>query len=235
MVEDKAELASLLEAEKSRRRLLEQRFSTAQEEAEKLRSAQLPKSQTLLAWTGICEHLTTSGSYLSIYLASCFLSVALSGCLPGCYLFLCLPVFNSTARVAFVESVRHVLRLTTRACWHWYSPRACFCSTPPSVGKHDDSCDEESAHCRLSLVCMTCMWCCFDQSNMTVSSKAPCASRFNNSVACSAKPMCLPQHVIFLATLNMLRSNCTKLSLHDCQLFKTISAFKACMAAAGTG
>ena len=37
VVEDKAELASLLEAEKSRRRLLEQRFSTAQEEAEKLR------------------------------------------------------------------------------------------------------------------------------------------------------------------------------------------------------
>lgn len=37
MVEDKAELASLLEAEKSRRRLLEQRFNTAQEEAEKLR------------------------------------------------------------------------------------------------------------------------------------------------------------------------------------------------------
>lgn len=42
VVEDKAELASLLEAEKSRRRLLEQRFSTAQEEAEKLRSALLP-------------------------------------------------------------------------------------------------------------------------------------------------------------------------------------------------
>ncbi len=37
VVEDKAELASLLEAEKSRRRLLEQRFTTAQEEAEKLR------------------------------------------------------------------------------------------------------------------------------------------------------------------------------------------------------
>lgn len=37
VVEDKTELASLLEAEKSRRRLLEQRFSTAQEEADKLR------------------------------------------------------------------------------------------------------------------------------------------------------------------------------------------------------
>ena len=37
MVEDKAELASLLEAEKSRRRLLEQQFSTAQEEADRLR------------------------------------------------------------------------------------------------------------------------------------------------------------------------------------------------------
>ena len=37
VVEDKAELASLLEAEKSRRRLLEQRFSTAEAEADKLR------------------------------------------------------------------------------------------------------------------------------------------------------------------------------------------------------
>lgn len=37
VVEDKTELASLLEAEKSRRRLLEQRFSTVQEEADKLR------------------------------------------------------------------------------------------------------------------------------------------------------------------------------------------------------
>lgn len=37
MVEDKAELASLLEAEKSRRRLVEQRFSTAEAEADKLR------------------------------------------------------------------------------------------------------------------------------------------------------------------------------------------------------
>jgi hypothetical protein len=42
VVEDKAELASLLEAEKSRRRLLEQRFTTAQEEAEKLRYATSP-------------------------------------------------------------------------------------------------------------------------------------------------------------------------------------------------
>lgn len=37
VVEDKAEFASLLEAEKSRRRLLEQRFSTAEAEADKLR------------------------------------------------------------------------------------------------------------------------------------------------------------------------------------------------------
>ena len=37
VVEDKAELSSLLEAEKSRRRLLEQRFSTAEAEADKLR------------------------------------------------------------------------------------------------------------------------------------------------------------------------------------------------------
>ncbi|KAL3130535.1 hypothetical protein ABBQ38_008347 [Trebouxia sp. C0009 RCD-2024] len=38
VVEDKAEFASLLEAEKSRRRLLEQRFSTAEAEADKLRN-----------------------------------------------------------------------------------------------------------------------------------------------------------------------------------------------------
>jgi hypothetical protein len=49
VVEDKAELASLLEAEKSRRRLLEQRFTTAQEEAEKLRSATSPRFVFCLA------------------------------------------------------------------------------------------------------------------------------------------------------------------------------------------
>lgn len=44
VVEDKAELASLLEAEKSRRRLLEQRFATAEAEADKLRYHLLPSS-----------------------------------------------------------------------------------------------------------------------------------------------------------------------------------------------
>ena len=37
VIEGKGELVSLLEAEKSRRRLLEQRFSNAQQEADKLR------------------------------------------------------------------------------------------------------------------------------------------------------------------------------------------------------
>ena len=55
VVEDKAELASLLEAEKSRRRLLEQRFSTAEAEADKLRYMlliTLPFAVSVLRWSG---------------------------------------------------------------------------------------------------------------------------------------------------------------------------------------
>ena len=66
----------------------------------------------------ICERLTTSGAYLSIYFASC-LSVSSSVWLPAGLLFVCLsslPQQGCVAeRLASVESVRHVVRLTPRS------------------------------------------------------------------------------------------------------------------------
>ena len=75
VVEDKAELASLLEAEKSRRRLLEQRFTTAQEEAEKLRYATSTHSGSYLSECRILVYLTRFTTLMRVLLCHQWLAL----------------------------------------------------------------------------------------------------------------------------------------------------------------